>query len=63
MLKRDKFLLYLLQKIVVSNKLFILESVEHNVEEENIELDNLDHLLNFETNMQILLNMPFITTV
>ena len=38
--KIHKFLLYLLQNIIFRNKLlFIPESVEHNVEEQNIEVD------------------------
>ena len=46
--KVHKFLLYLLQNIIFGNKLlFSSESVEHNLEEQNIEVDNLDHLLNF----------------
>ena len=46
--KVHTFLLYLLQNIILRNKFFILDPVEHNAEEQNIEVDNLDHLLNFE---------------
>ena len=48
--KVHKFLLYLLQNIIFRNKLLFIsvESVEHNVKEQNIEVDNLDHLLTFE---------------
>ena len=52
--KVHKFLLYLLENIIFTKKLLlILESVEHNAEEQNIKVDNLDHLLNFETGTYI----------
>ena len=67
---------YLLQNIIFRNRLlFIPNSVEHNVEEQNIKVDNLHNLLNCETGAYIpyilhlkiihsvLLNMSFITTV
>ena len=68
-----KCLLYLLQDIISRNNLlFNSKYVEHNEEELNIEVDNLDYLINFETGTyiryilrikiihSILLNMPFI---
>ena len=41
----------LLSDVLISrNKLlFFSESIEHNIEEQNIEMNNLDDLLNFET--------------
>ena len=47
--KVHKFVLYSLQNIIIRNNLFISESVEQNIEQRNIEVDDLDHLLNFET--------------
>ena len=49
-----------MQDIISQNKfLSISESVEHNAEEQNIQVDNLVHLLNFETGTYVYIHSRY----